>query len=340
VQAVIVASFQFRFYREHTMKKLFLSCTTIAGAALALLLTCAPAHAQATRTWVSGVGDDANPCSRTAPCKTFAGAISKTFINGEINCLDPGGFGAVTITKSITIDCHEVFASILGSGTNGIIININVSVNDPLRTVRLRNLNVNGTGANGAVGEQTGINGIRILQAAMVYIEDVMVSDFTQNGIKDERSAGGRLNILNTTLRNNLGAGILVSPSSGSTRIDVVMDRVTSAGNNEGMIFNNGPRVQINNSNSSNNTDEGIAATSTVGSTTVNINRSMVSNNGGAGMATNGTSMLRFSDTDIAFNGTAFSGATLTFGSSRITGNLVIGTVPTHMGGSFDQGQI
>ena len=61
------------------------------------------AHAQATRTWVSGVGDDANPCSRTAPCKTFAGAISKTAAGGEINVLDPGGFGAVTITKSITI---------------------------------------------------------------------------------------------------------------------------------------------------------------------------------------------------------------------------------------------
>src|SRR5262245_22334805 len=61
-----------------------------------------PAAAQATRTWVSGVGNDANPCSRTAPCQTFAGAISKTFINGEISCLDAGGFGTVTITKSIT----------------------------------------------------------------------------------------------------------------------------------------------------------------------------------------------------------------------------------------------
>jgi hypothetical protein len=62
------------------------------------------AQAQATRTWVSGVGDDANPCSRTAPCKTFAGAISKTAPCGEISVLDPGGFGAVTITKSITIN--------------------------------------------------------------------------------------------------------------------------------------------------------------------------------------------------------------------------------------------
>src|SRR5436853_7168423 len=95
---------------------------TILGTLFALALPSTTAHAQASRTWVSGVGDDVNPCSRTAPCKTFAGAISKTAVNGEINCLDPGGFGAVTITKSITIDCHEVFASILNAGSNGINI--------------------------------------------------------------------------------------------------------------------------------------------------------------------------------------------------------------------------
>src|SRR5207253_8119005 len=81
------------------------------------------AQAQATRTWVSGVGDDANPCSRTAPCKTFAGAISKTAKDGEISVLDPGGFGAVTITKAITIDGGGgQVASVLVSGTNGIVI--------------------------------------------------------------------------------------------------------------------------------------------------------------------------------------------------------------------------
>src|SRR5436189_573285 len=121
-----------------------------------LLLVSALANAQATRTWVSGVGDDVNPCSRTAPCKTFAGAISKTAVNGEINCLDPGGFGTVTITKSITIDCHEIFASILNAGTNGIIINYDsFAVADARKTVRLRNLNFNGV--------DTGLNGIRIL---------------------------------------------------------------------------------------------------------------------------------------------------------------------------------
>src|SRR4051795_2127947 len=89
----------------------------------ALALVPSVAFGQATRTWVSGVGDDANPCSRTAPCKTFAGAISKTAAGGEIDCLDPGGFGTVTITKSITIDCDGTFGSILASGTNGVNVN-------------------------------------------------------------------------------------------------------------------------------------------------------------------------------------------------------------------------
>src|SRR5438445_4339112 len=83
--------------------------------------------AQATRTWVSGVGDDANPCSRTAPCKTFAGAISKTAAGGEIDALDPGGFGAVTITKAITIDGGGSLASVLVSGTNGIVVSAGAS---------------------------------------------------------------------------------------------------------------------------------------------------------------------------------------------------------------------
>src|SRR5947208_13998004 len=96
---------------------------SLAAVATVVSLGAGAAQAQATRTWVSGVGDDANPCSRTAPCKTFAGAISKTAPSGEINCLDPGGFGAVTITKAITIDGGGgQVASVLVSGTNGIII--------------------------------------------------------------------------------------------------------------------------------------------------------------------------------------------------------------------------
>src|SRR5437763_12603965 len=91
---------------------------------LVLLIVSVAAQAQATRTWVSGVGDDANPCSRTAPCKTFAGAISKTAAGGEINVLDPGGFGAVTITKSITISSEGFEAGVLTNARRGIIVNV------------------------------------------------------------------------------------------------------------------------------------------------------------------------------------------------------------------------
>src|SRR5262245_3894176 len=115
-------------------------------------------HAQATRTWVSGVGDDANPCSRTAPCKTFAGAISKTAVGGEIDALDPGGYGAVTITKAITIDGGGNLASILVSGTNGIVINAPASA-----VVTIRNISINGFG--------TGLNGIRFLSGGTLHIE-------------------------------------------------------------------------------------------------------------------------------------------------------------------------
>ena len=159
------------------------------------MLASAPAHAQASRTWVSGVGDDANPCSRTAPCKTFAGAISKTAAGGEINCLDPGGFGAVTITKSITIDCHEIFGSVLVSGTNG----INIAATGG--NVVLRNLNINGLVANG-------LKGISITTAANVWIEDCAIFGFAQQAIADTRSTAGSLTITNTVARNNGSAGM------------------------------------------------------------------------------------------------------------------------------------
>src|SRR5882757_11404407 len=137
--------------------------------ASALFAFSAPAHAQAPRTWVSGVGDDANPCSRTAPCKTFAGAVSKTAINGIINCIDSGAYGAVTIVKSMTIDCHDVFASVLTNqdSPNGIIINVGADPKDPWRTVRLRNIDIAGSG--------TASTGVYIISAAAVILEEMEI---------------------------------------------------------------------------------------------------------------------------------------------------------------------
>src|SRR6187401_1875318 len=138
------------------MSKLSTLCG-FAAAAFVLVFASVSANAQASRTWVSGVGDDANPCSRTAPCKTFAGAISKTAPKGEINVLDPGGFGGVTITKSISIISESVQAGVLVAGTNAIIIN--AGAND---VVILKGLNLNGL--------DTGLDGIKVLSAGKVFI--------------------------------------------------------------------------------------------------------------------------------------------------------------------------
>src|SRR5437660_1760724 len=149
---------------HHDMKILRFTSHLLALAVLGLGFT-SMANAQATRTWVSGVGDDANPCSRTAPCKTFAGAISKTAAGGEIDCLDPGGFGQVTITKGMTIDCDAGTGGILGSAGNAININAGTGI------VVLRSLNINGgTALTGMVA-----NGISITSAAQVHILDMNI---------------------------------------------------------------------------------------------------------------------------------------------------------------------
>src|SRR5438309_10165448 len=118
-------------------------CVCSSAVLILLAVAVVPAQAQATRTWVSGVGDDVNPCTRTAPCKTFAGAISKTALCGVINGIDSGGFGTVTISKSITIDGSGVLAGILGGMTNGININI-TDPKDTAKAVRIRGLTIDG----------------------------------------------------------------------------------------------------------------------------------------------------------------------------------------------------
>src|SRR5258708_29540411 len=168
------------------MSKFRFTLNILAVAAFVLTVS-SMANAQATRTWVSGVGDDANPCSRTAPCKTFAGAISKTAVDGEIDALDSGGFGAVTITKAITIDGDSNLAGILAAGTTGVIINITATSGS--NVVELRNLSINGA--------STGTNGIRIIASVAnvsVFVERCVIFGFRAGngrGITDERTVNG-----------------------------------------------------------------------------------------------------------------------------------------------------
>jgi hypothetical protein len=189
-------------------------------ASLLIVFTTLTAQAQASRTWVSGVGDDVNPCSRTAPCKTCAGAIVKTAAGGEISVLDSGGFGSVTISKSITIDGTGMLAGVLASGTTGITINI-TEVKDPsISAVRLRGLSINGIG--------TGLNGINIIAAGNVSVEDCVIDGFKTNGIL---VGAGTVFVRNTTIRNNQTAGINVRTGKvGLADVAVVFNGVAFVG--------------------------------------------------------------------------------------------------------------
>ncbi|MEA2991949.1 MAG: hypothetical protein QOD40_869 [Alphaproteobacteria bacterium] len=302
----------------------------VAATALSLFAVSAPAHAQATRTWVSGVGDDLNPCSRTAPCKTFAGAISKTFINGEIDCLDPGGYGAVTVTKSITIDCTGTFGSILASGTTGVTISIPVGANDPFRTVRLRGLSINGTGSSGTIGTRTGVRGVRILDAAVVEIEDTVISDFVTNGISDARtSTGGKLMIRNSVIRDVTGSAI---SAAGANPNNVSIENVHAINSAFGVAAATGNKVSIARSVFSGNTTAGVEGDP---GSQIGLENSLVSGNA-TGLSSNGTMSL--SNTSIFFNTTGITGATTSFGNNRIFGGAA-GTVPTVGAPTTDHGQ-
>ncbi|MCW3016488.1 MAG: putative outer membrane protein [Solirubrobacterales bacterium] len=199
------------------MKKLFV---VLAFAVLALP---ASASGQATRTWVSGVGDDANPCSRTAPCKTWAGAISRTLPQGEINALDPGGFGAVTITKEITIDGGASLAGVLTSGGSGVLISIPPTVATPVPRVVLRNLEIDGVG--------TAQSGVRVLQAGSVVIERSRIFgfvrgiDFAPGGTTDASLLADEV-----SLKDNRQYGLLARAANPTQKLDVMLRNSTISG--------------------------------------------------------------------------------------------------------------
>jgi hypothetical protein len=300
-----------------------IALVAIATGFLVPLLASAPASAQATRTWVSGVGDDVNPCSRTAPCKTFAGAISKTATAGEINCLDPGGMGTVTITKSMTINCHEILGSILASGVPGVTINATAAGS----RVVLRGLQINGVQGGTAVA---GTIGVRILAAAVVAIEDTVITQFAQQGIIDTRTGGGtKLFLENVTVSHNVGTGIVVA---GGATNNALLDNVYMLENAAGLAAATGNNVAVKRSVLSGNSGTGVTADA---GAQVIVDNSVISNNG-VGAQVGGT--IKVSNSDIAFNTSAFSGPVLSFGNNRITGP--IGNAPTAAGlASSDLGQ-
>ncbi len=305
--------------------------TALCGVA-AFALSATAGNAQATRTWVSGVGDDVNPCSRTAPCKTFAGAISKTAAGGEINCLDPGGFGAVTIIKSMTISCPYTEGGALAGG-NGVVVNMPAATD----VTFLRGLDI--------FGVNPPTNGVRFINQGTLHIEDSTIRRFnaaSSQGVSFQPSGPAELYISNTTIAENgngaTGGGVLIQPTGAGGSAKVVLQNVRIQNNaNNGLNVSSsgntgaGITVVMEDSQVTGN-DQGVAVASAVGTATIGmmIVGSNLSNNGGFGLVANGGVItIRVGDTTITGNATGVAtagGAVVTsFGTNRLFGNPTVG---------------
>ena len=300
------------------MTLLFLSMTTLA-------------YGQATRTWVSGVGDDANPCSRTAPCKTFAGAISKTASKGEISVLDPGGFGAVTITKSITINGEGTLAGVLSAGTNGIVVNDSATGTPDTIEVVLRYLSINGAG--------TGLDGIRFSSGKKLSIEHCLIENVTGDGIEVATSTpnttgGAFLSITDSRIEQTAGFGLNIIPANGPLNVKIANLNQFRSSTTSGIFLNGDIRANITFSSfSGNHAGAGVAVASTADVTLDHV--SAVGNNFGV-LNVSGTPVTRLKDCTLTgniTNGANNTAGTMTGFQSNIITNPtgVIGSVaPTH----------
>lgn len=286
----------------------------------------APAHAQATRTWVSGVGDDANPCSRTAPCKTFAGAISKTAAAGEINCLDPGGFGALTITKSISVICQSGTAGVLVSGTNG--ITISAAATD---IVYLSGLDFEGI--------NTGLSGVQINTAGAVHIVNCIIRGFTVAGVNVGNSTAGlHLDVIDSVIADNTGTGILNKPS-GAVGNRVMVDRTRVSNNGSDGIIANGTltsgslKMTVRDSESAHNAGDGYVAFSSGAVTEVMIDSSTAYDNNRGINASGSGAIVRFTRSSITANAVGVNqvapGSALSYSTNSVAGNATDGSFGT-----------
>jgi hypothetical protein len=311
--------FPFHNNRRPIVRNFFFQ-SFIAAIAISFAVIASPGYAQtlASRTWVSGTGDDGNACSRTAPCKTFASAISKTSIHGEINCLDPGGFGAFEITKSITIDCHDAVGAIANAATDGVEIDFDAfDPSDTFKQINLRNLTIQGVG--------TGVAGINIGgagQGSLVSIEGCVVDGNDANvavGIRDLRIRGA-LVIDQTIVRNNSGTGISIASSgNGSRRAVISNTRVVNSA--VGIDVGAFADVMIEHSLVTNNATAGLMVESTgvvmVDSTTISHNGNGIQNSGS----------VRLSNNNFFLNTVAISGSASSFTNNRFSNNATIGTI-------------
>jgi hypothetical protein len=319
-------------FREFVMRKFVLPVVAVLVGIFAIALTAAPASAQATRTYVSGVGDDANPCSRTAPCKTFAGAISKTAAKGEIDCLDPGGFGTLTITKAITLDCgYGQVGSILAS-PSVFGINVNAGASD---VVIIRNLNINGAGGTTGISFNTG--GSLIVQRCSIF-------GFAGNGVLVASTNNSKTVIADTHFTNNAtgtgNAAVLVRPTAGAAASVSINNSYMENQINGVFVDGSGGggamHVQVRDSVITSSTNNGVTVSGASASAEVINSLISYSVNTGASV---GAGTLKIGGNAITDNVLGVSSGVLSYKNNMISDNTTDGTPVSAVPGYSGTGQ-
>lgn len=305
--------------------------------AAVLMAAAFPAFSQATRTWVSGIGDDVNPCSRTAPCKTFAGAISKTARGGIINLIDNGAYGTLTITKPVTIDGSRLHAGVLASATNGIIINIPAGELD--RRVVLRGLSIDGAG-NGLdpVSPSTsGLKGIRVLAADAVLIENLDIQNFLDAGIEVATAGSVNVTLRDVRIVRIDGPGVTVQTSAGTASLDA--RGVTVTDSEHGILAGNNSKVLATGVHVQGARIAAFAAqpaVGTVGAADLSVESSVASNGVTGVLASGADSRVTLASTAITGNATglvsASGGVIASYGDNRIADNGTNGAPSEEVG--------
>ncbi len=306
------------------MSKVSFTARTLGFLVLTLAFT-AVASAQATRTWVSGVGDDVNPCSRTAPCKTFAGAISKTATGGEISVLDPGGYGTLTITKAMTVDggTGAGWGSTLFSSVNGFVINITTNLTTD--KVILRNLSINGAGTT------LGVDGVRFLDGEELTMENISVFNYSGDGLDVNQAQACRVNVKNVTFSHG-GVGIKSTSAASAVVMNLDDVRINSM-QSHGVHAINNTIVHARGVKSMRNGlgvggGDGYRAD---GNSSMNFTECTAYANFSNGFNALGASVIRITNCDVYNNGVAgISGTVRSGGNNKFAANAANGApVPT-----------
>ena len=279
------------------------------------------ANAQATRTWVSGVGDDVNPCSRTAPCKTYAGAISKTAKDGEISTLDPGGFGTLTITKSITVNGGgggQGYGSVLSAlAPQGFLINITDAA-DVRKSVKLNWLDINGA--------STGTDGIRMIAGNSLVVENTNIDGLVGDGIEIAAPAAGTVEafIRNVSIRNSAGTGMKMTSAGATLNVSVDNSQMANCGIG---VDSQGGTLNISRSTVTGNATDGIKVS---GGSIANAIGNSVTSNGSNGFNCTAPSTIRIGANNVSRNGTGLGGGGTyeSFGNNHVAGNTSDGVTP------------